>query len=323
MDANTADKLSALLAASAKRDQALLRKLFKTFKVDWATGEVEVKRDAIRAAFPDDKTGANLARSFEYLVSDGFIVKRDAATLEGNVFPAPWRALADLPSVMTLDSTDWAYLGIRPKADPERVANTLNNSFVRVPDFMKDSTRLGGLIEIAGLPPRGGGIQLPGIGAGGWPGIGNPPTTLPTKPTTTPPAVNAKDVADIATLAAAAFQCLKDSPWSMDRNFFGIPLGPRVCLDKACADRLQEVLLGTAASKLQAIVLELVKSGISWASLFQGAGSWVGLALLHFAAHWGLSISLNKTSNGVCLTFLFAWWRPFTLGIINGYAQGR
>jgi hypothetical protein len=145
------------------------------------------------------------------------------------------------------------------------------------------------------------------------------------------------DYAKLATLVAGFVQqigvCFEQAtwsvwwsngPWSFPNNLWTAPIGVRICLNKACGDKLKDQLgalaSGVGGLGLAAIIAQ-VAAGAGFAQILSaafGVLGWVGIACLEFAVYWLLQIANNIGTNGVCILHLFPW----IIGV-EGIYKGR
>jgi hypothetical protein len=301
------------------RDQ---KKIADAFRVTWGSDSEEV------------------AHRFVAFHQDGLAVFHSGTEKE---FSMPWRALFHEPTLASITAEGWSLLGIKPWSRTDSIRKTLVEKFPNVPArVLEDATldslanwaarrewhdRMSSMRAMGGDPP---GTGLEGGGAPG-PGGGLPPAN----PSAIDPAI-AAIAGDIGKLVSASADCLFSGQWSITEwgvSPFLYSIGPKVCLDKKCADAIQTALENSAGSELsrflQSPAAGLASSSIPAAVAAIGGWGWFGLALLHFALHWALWIKAKKTANGVCLTFFWPWNSviaggiQFGLPVINGYAEGR
>lgn len=95
-----------------------------------------------------------------------------------------------------------------------------------------------------------------------------------------------------------------------------------ICLDRSCADVLENLFSFGTASLLTAGA-GLLTAGFTAAavgSAVASVGGWVAFFIMISAAYWALMIYLNKTPRGVCLYIPMPW----TFGVIGpGWAVGN
>lgn len=330
------EALAPMVREVNQRSRELVERIALQVNIDWGTGQVNIRDEmAILNAFLEigGADARELAQNYVEMLKDGYAVL-DLGTAGNDIpFGIPWRALLHAPTITTITGEGWDLLGIKPWSTANSIRQTWMQRHPQVPRYMLDSDeRLNHLAEWAARRAwldRLNPFMLPKDGAGGADPRPDPAEPLP--PRNNPPSIDPATMMKSAiALAKAGAECLAQGQWSVE-NFFGFSVGVKVCLDRACADKLQDALLANAGSILSDFFISAVKIGISAAleGMISSVGGWATLAMFHFCAHWATLIWLNKTANGVCLIHFWPWHSQvlsaFTGGlpILNGYAVGR
>jgi hypothetical protein len=341
-------ELKPVVVAATNRTQSLIDALIGNFEIDWATGKSRIGSSTqIVTAFQrilEDDNVDDLAVSFLATLSDGFAVGRDPMSPEDSRFcPIPWRSLFHEPSLASMTVKDWDWLGIRRDSSASEIAASVRR-FPNHPDYVLEQAHLDSLAGSAGfyigllnehteLPPRPSGFALRRVWKDTVPGgdIGvlrqglggdEPPKGAPAPPP-------GPDYAQIANAFLSFIkeigECLATAQWSIQWALF-YPLGVRICLGAACAQKVAnalKALLGTSSGSIVATIGALFAKGLlTWGQLLSSLG-WVGLAMLHFASYWTAMILANVTPRGVCIIHLFPWNSALSGGVFNGWAEGR
>lgn len=313
--------IAPVLNEAALRSGELIDMVVRQTNIDPATGRVTILNvtaitDAFRTILgPGSET---YAESFLALLQDGYAVTAGA----GDTFDLPWRALSHAPSLAAMTTEGWNQLGIRPwsRIDSSRLA--LRRQFPLIPDYVLEDERLGDLIEWAARRDwldRANPVMIMGAGGGGREPNPDPTDTPPPDGNVSPPSVSPGVIKRVVELASKAADCLVNGQWSIERVGW-FPVGPKVCLDADCTEKVEQALWADAGATILAI---LTAGSFTAPAVLAAAGGWAGLAMLHFSLHWAALMSLNKTPNGVCLVHFFPWISPAFGGILNGYAVGR
>jgi hypothetical protein len=348
-DDQTLNDLKPVLASATKRTQSHIDAIIDTFEIDWSTGRSNVTNtEAFVSTFQKQNknqiVAQELARSLLATLLDGFAVGQNEIAPDEPAFrPIPWRSLFHEASLSSMTLKDWEWLGIHGKSTPSQISESVSR-FKHYPEYMLNPAHLDALAGSAAfyLPLLHTPIEWPARPSdftGGRPWfrdtvpverIGVRRQALggePQKPESPPPA--GPDYAQIArdflNFVKEIADCLASAQWSVQWAAF-YPLGVRICLDPACAQKVAnalKALLGTSAGNVAATIATLAAKGLlSWAALLSALG-WVGLAMLHFASYWAAMILLNMTSRGVCIVHLFPWNSALSGGAFNGWAEGR
>lgn len=296
----------------------------EALRVERSTGAVAVDRDALR------RVGEHFAPRDVLDQTDRF--ERTATGLElgfavsGEHVGLPWAMLVNPVLRSHVTAEQWSALGVEPFASTGDIAATLARRFPGVPDRLLDPETLRQVARAATVADVQVSAQQTASGmaglkaAGGFDeddddsdlDLGNEPGNRAGRPSTTPVTVGPMLSGITPSEVLASIDCLAGASWTSDGWSVSI------CMDRACADALEAILLGTAG----AAVLGAIGKAIAAASLAAGAAAlgWVGAALVASAIYWGLMIRYNKTSNGVCIVHYLPWTSWFIP--IPGYAQG-
>ena len=185
--------------------------------------------------------------------------------------------------------------GVSP-ANLERLVGEVNAEYKRVVAFEKYSKLPAGVLS---LPhPNGREPRDPPVKGGVAPPQSHP---SPMNPTASPAPWDSY---------VQAATCLVNGTWTT--SFFHV----EVCVDRACADLLQNTLVGSDVQSFAFAFAQLIYKVITTSSWL----GWVGFGLAAAEFWWGLMIALNKTPRGVCLIIP----TPNTLGLAGpGWATGR
>ncbi|MCB9000339.1 MAG: hypothetical protein H6540_09810 [Bacteroidales bacterium] len=333
MDTLLVETLTPALTVSLERSKKLLDAVTSQFTIDWSTGRASIQsNDAIVKAFIDIKgPGAEQdAQNFLALLNDGFAIPKTGVNIEDpSFFTIPWRALSHAPTFDTLTIENWKWLGIEPWSDTQEIRRKLAEKFVAAPDYMFEASHLSTLRESAAsieyvdnlnqfLPVFRANPRLP-ADDGGSGGVPNPPSI---------------DWLGLAKAVIKFFEdagpCLLHGQWSLEyATFRGRPIyaiGVRICLDRACADKVENALwslLGVAGGDIATVITTLISKGLLTLANMLSWGTWVGLAIVHFALYWAILIETNKTANGVCIIHFWPLNSILSGGLVNGWAQGR
>lgn len=321
------EALSPVLNESTQRSRELIDRVAQQVNIDWATGQVNIVNEmAILNAFRDIKgpDSEELAQSFMALLLDGYAVL-DAGAAGVDRFGIPWRALFHGPTLDAMTIEGWDLFGINPWSNTNSIRQTLIQKFPQVPDYVLEDDSLDDLVEWAARRTwldRVNQVMMMGPGGGGRDPKPDPSDPPPSRGAN-PPKIDPATVKRVAELAKAAAECLMNGEWSVEMALAVFPIGPKVCLDRACADKLENALWADAGAAISAILTSIVSGAAGVPAVLAAVGGWAGLGLLHFSLHWAILINANKTANGVCLIHFFPWISPAFLGILNGYAVGR
>jgi len=323
------EAVRASLERLAQSGEEAVRNVGEPVQLDLSTGDATVDRVQTELMLATMSIPESQSRLDE-VVSDlvmGFAVHPDRTSA------TPWAALLSLQSTSHLTLEGWSNLGIEPVRRPEEIRNALTQRFTRVPDQVLDIDNLGRLargVSYAQLRDRSDSAlqaQIARIGGGDDGGLTDPvpkswpnsrggstahtgaiATTGTTVPTTTLAAITFDNVRDAAS-------CFINAEWGL--TWWGMIT---ICMDRQCADAIQNILTLGAGGTFVEAVGAFIKSGVSAA--ISSVGGWVGAALVTFAVYWSIWINARKNANGVCIYHRapWAWWLPH---FPPGYATGR
>jgi hypothetical protein len=304
-------KLSALYeAGGGALDEAV--------HVDPVSGATSVDRDRFRNALeafspplPRGRLG-ELATNLEV----GFL------TRHGNLI-APAFMLLEPSLTQQLDVHAWRSIGISPGKDASTATKTFTALFPNAPPAVVAKKNFRRLVREASnelkrlqrferyLGLRRGALSSPRpnghtAGAGGevLPTYASPAVPVPVTPGSWNSGLEGVE---------AFAKCFADAQWSMAWY------GPVVCIDRACADLIQDDLVGSDWESFVLAVFNLSNS------VFENvlAGTWFGwvMAVIRTVRfYWAIMIAGNKGSGGVCLHIPGPW----TFGVIGpGWGVGR
>lgn len=334
MDTFLIQTLAPVLAASTERSKKLLDAVTSQFTVDWATGRVTIRSDeAIVKAFVEIK-GPDAEQDAQYflaLLNDGFAIPKTTVDVANpSFFTIPWRALSHVTTLDALTIENWRWLGIEPWSDTQEIRKKVAEKFVAAPDYMFEASRLSTLRETSASIGYVDHQSQPRLIFKNQPGDDSP-TGGPPNPSSNPPSV---DWFGLAKAVVQFFQdagpCLLHGQWSLEyATFRGRPIyaiGVRICLDRPCADKVENALwslLGVAKGDIATVVSSLLAKNLLTLANLLSWGTWVGLAMVHFALYWAILIETNKTANGVCIIHFWPINSILAGGLVNGWAEGR
>lgn len=301
------------LDASANRVQGLFSYLgdSSNFTIDWTSGQTTVTNgdaivNSIRKVVGTSDTG-DPATSFLALIQDGFAVHHGAPDANDPGFRfIPWRSLFDVVSLQSMQREDWDWLGINDQSQVADLQTTIPNRFAYHPDYMLDTAHLQSISEsaqffiprlqtnqlqpISGVPMRPVTIgaplaptRMPMVGnltARQQQALGSTPTRPQTptpgpapSPPTSSPSLNQLANA-LVTFCQTMAQCFANAHYSV--QWEGIfPVGLRICLDSACAQKLLtglESLMGASGGNIPALITTLLSKGL----VSLGSIGWAG-----------------------------------------------
>jgi hypothetical protein len=319
--------LRAIEAQLANADAAMAA----SYDIDWITGAVAIPNPAaIFAAFQRVAPGprADLAAAyFARMMSDGIaVLARDNDHNQG--YAIPWRALTSTFLLKNMPSSAWSSLGIEPWQSVQTAKASLNNRFGNIPPYILDPERLSTFIDYAAraawVERLGGGWDTGAFGLRQRDPVDGPDLDDigdvggPSRPKG--PVGSVVDF--LADLIAQAAGCLLNSQWTI------VDYGTvRICMNRACADLVEQVLTLGGGAKLGAAVLAGIKAGAQagiqagLGAAIGSAGGWAGLVIAAIAWYWATWISHKKGPNGVCIIHFAPWhWKHLLTGI-PGYAE--
>jgi hypothetical protein len=232
---------------------------------------------------------------------------------------APWWAFQDAQALRPLDQGFWTTLGfIGPKAKPFR-------GIEKVPDEVGAPDNMAMLNELAQSALSYENLEPSAlVVANASPSIWRleprnnamiailPPDDTSSNVGTSKQALKPEDF-------TGSIDCLAHASYRL----VGFGFVVEICMSRACADALENLLSLGSGTLLAAGVGLLTKGAFTAAavgSAVSAVGGWIAFFILVSAAYWGIMIHLNKTSNGVCLYIPMPW----TFGVIGpGWAIGR
>jgi hypothetical protein len=284
-------------------------------ELDLASASATVDRGALSNALAEiaPPIGKRQLEDLAATLEQGLLVHDDTLV-------APAAVLLDPRLSPQLDSTAWRTLGIQPGGSPARAAKQLRALFPNLPAAVlapenlarlqdaadREQKRVSGFERFSGLAT--GALQHPNGGPADPPvkGGAGPPYKTPGYPY---PGNASSDFPIDGYLQAAA--CIANANWTI--HGFGI----EVCMDLACADKVQAALYGPDPTSFWTLLAQLLLKVVILAVTASG---YVSTAITTGETYWGLMISGNKTARGVCLFIPGPW----TFGLIGpGWATGR
>ena len=284
--------------------------------VDPILGATTVDRDGFRIALeafsPPLRRGRleELATNLEV----GFL------TREGHLI-APAFMLLEPSLTKQLDVHAWRSIGISPGMGASTAAESFSDLFPNAPPAVVAEDNFGRLVREASnelkrlqsleryLGLDEGALSFPHPNGGGkyW-------EVLPTQasPAVPVPLFPGSGSLDLLKGVKAFVKCFADAQWSM--KWFG----PVICLDRACADLVQGLLVG---SDWESFVLYVFNLSGNFEDVIVGTWfAWVMAAIKTARFYWASMIAVNKGSGGVCLKIPGPW----TFGAIGpGWAVGK
>ena len=298
------------LASLNDRCRAFDFSMNELVQIDWKTGNIEIaNKERIERVFEELYHSTDAARkatlSFVEKASLGMAVLTSG---DNNHSPVgiPWHSLIDLPSLMLMTSAGWGVIGIQPWMSTQMARTVLSNQFPNVPANLLEPDHLEGLVKFS---RRKSWLNMT-YRMQNMPNE-NPPTppgSVPGGPGPSPvpwgdPQVSYNNYRALA-------DCLGNAQYTF--TFTGVTM----CLDRPCADLLQQVLLDQAVSTG---IWDLITGNIFFATTsgFSLVSGWLGAAIETFRLFWAAMIAAYKNNNGVCLTHYYPWMA------LPGWANGR